>query len=119
MSVISACIKGDMACASAAELLSLSVRHIKRLKKRLREEGEVSRLARTKTTGTQGTERNHLCVPMPFKRSKDADNRTEDEPTDSETRYAFRFRACWFALAQTEGEETYAAPTPRLSPAST
>jgi hypothetical protein len=35
--VIGACIKGDMACARAAELLCLSVRHIKRLKKRLRE----------------------------------------------------------------------------------
>jgi transposase len=31
-----------MACASAAELLSLSVRHIKRLKKRLREGGEAA-----------------------------------------------------------------------------
>ncbi|HKQ88872.1 MAG TPA: ISNCY family transposase [Candidatus Acidoferrales bacterium] len=42
VSVISRCIKGDMACASAAELLSLSVRHIKRLKKRLREGGEAA-----------------------------------------------------------------------------
>ncbi|HXY23790.1 MAG TPA: ISNCY family transposase [Candidatus Acidoferrum sp.] len=42
MSVISTCIKGDLACASAAELLSLSVRHIKRLKKRLREGGEAA-----------------------------------------------------------------------------
>ena len=42
VSVLSACIKGDMACASAAELLSLSVRHIKRLKKRLREDGEAA-----------------------------------------------------------------------------
>jgi hypothetical protein len=40
VSVISACIKGDLACASAAELLSLSLRHVKRLKKRLREAGE-------------------------------------------------------------------------------
>ncbi len=42
VSVLSTCIKGDMACASAAELLSLSVRHIKRLKKRLREGGEAA-----------------------------------------------------------------------------
>src|SRR5712692_602105 len=42
VSVISACIKGDLACASAAELLSLSVRHIKRLKKRMREAGEAA-----------------------------------------------------------------------------
>src|SRR3989442_1609244 len=42
VSVISTCIKGDLACASAAELLSLSVRHIKRLKRRLREGGEAA-----------------------------------------------------------------------------
>jgi transposase len=42
VSVISACIKGELACASAAELLSLSVRQIKRLKKRLREAGEAA-----------------------------------------------------------------------------
>src|SRR5271165_7684950 len=40
VSVISSCVKGDMACARAAELLSLSVRQVKRLKKRLREQGE-------------------------------------------------------------------------------
>jgi len=42
VSVVSTCIQGDMACASAAELLSLSVRHIKRLKKRFREGGEAA-----------------------------------------------------------------------------
>jgi transposase len=42
VSVISACIKGDMACASAAVLLCLSVRQIKRLKKRMREDGEAA-----------------------------------------------------------------------------
>jgi transposase len=41
-SVISACIKGDMACARAAALLCLSVRQIKRLKKRMREDGEAA-----------------------------------------------------------------------------
>ena len=42
VSVISTCIQGDLACASAAELLCLSVRQIKRLKKRLREDGEAA-----------------------------------------------------------------------------
>lgn len=42
VSVISACIKGDMACARAAGLLCLSVRQIKRLKKRIREGGEAA-----------------------------------------------------------------------------
>src|ERR1022692_1562350 len=34
VSVISSCAKGDMACARAAELLSLSVRQVRRLNKR-------------------------------------------------------------------------------------
>src|SRR5579863_136853 len=42
VSVISACIKGDMACARAAALLCLSVRQIKRLKKRMRQDGEAA-----------------------------------------------------------------------------
>ncbi len=42
VSVISACIQGDMACARAAALLCLSVRQIKRLKKRMREDGEAA-----------------------------------------------------------------------------
>jgi transposase len=42
VSVISACIKRDMACARAAALLCLSVRQIKRLKKRMREDGEAA-----------------------------------------------------------------------------
>jgi transposase len=42
VSVISACIKGEMACARAAALLCLSVRQIKRLKKRVREDGEAA-----------------------------------------------------------------------------
>jgi transposase len=42
VSVLSACIKGDMACARAAELLCLSVRQVKRLKRRLREDGEAA-----------------------------------------------------------------------------
>src|SRR5258707_10031407 len=84
VSVISACIKGDMACASAAALLCLSVRQVKRLKKRLREAGEaalahanrgrpshrrlpertrlaVLRLARTKYAGFND---HHLCEKL-------------------------------------------------------
>src|SRR5258708_32727241 len=42
VSVISSCVKGNMACARAAELLSLSVRQGKRLKKRFRGQGEAA-----------------------------------------------------------------------------
>lgn len=42
VTVLSTCLKGELACASAAELLSLSVRHVKRLKKRLREAGAAA-----------------------------------------------------------------------------
>jgi transposase len=42
VSVLSRCLQGGLACASAAGLLSLSVRQVKRLKKRLREEGEAA-----------------------------------------------------------------------------
>jgi len=42
VTVISTCLQGELACARAAELLSLSVRHVKRLKKRLREAGAAA-----------------------------------------------------------------------------
>ena len=42
VTVISACLKGTVACARAAVLLCLSVRQIKRLKKRMREDGEAA-----------------------------------------------------------------------------
>src|SRR5574340_241159 len=42
VTVLSTCLKGELACARAAELLALSVRHVKRLKKRLREAGEAA-----------------------------------------------------------------------------
>src|SRR6266852_6254103 len=42
VSVISNCVEGDMACARAAALLSLSVRQVRRLKKRFREQGEAA-----------------------------------------------------------------------------
>src|SRR5882724_4804984 len=50
-----------------------------------------------------------LCMPMPFKRTTPTDD-TEEESAEPRTRNAFRFRAYWFVLAQTEGEETYVAP---------
>src|SRR6266404_212589 len=42
VAVISASLKGEVACARAAELLCLSVRQIKRLRKRMREDGEAA-----------------------------------------------------------------------------
>src|SRR6202790_5751872 len=42
VSVIGACIKGEMACARAAALLCLSERQIKRLKNRMREDGAAA-----------------------------------------------------------------------------
>src|SRR5216683_8350860 len=42
VAVISHCVKGDLACAGAAELLDLSPRHVKRLKARYRQGGEAA-----------------------------------------------------------------------------
>src|SRR5580692_1697795 len=42
-----------------------------------------------------------LCMPMPFKNNAETDS-TEEQPTQSQTRCAFRFRAHWFVQAQTE-----------------
>jgi transposase len=42
VAVISRCVRGELACARAAGLLCLSVRQIKRLKKRMREGGEAA-----------------------------------------------------------------------------
>jgi len=42
---------------------------------------------------------------MPFKRASQTDS-VQDETAEPQTRYAFRFRAYWFVLAQTEGEDT-------------
>jgi transposase len=44
VAVISSCIKGDLTCARAAELLDLTPRHIKRLKARYRQ-GSAAALA--------------------------------------------------------------------------
>src|SRR5271169_4906560 len=42
VTVISSCLKGDLACARAAELLDLTVRHVRRLKSRYRQGGEAA-----------------------------------------------------------------------------
>ena len=48
---------------------------------------------------------------MPFKKAAQTDS-VQEETAEPQTRYAFRFRAYWFVLAQTEGEDTYTAPIP-------
>jgi hypothetical protein len=45
----------------------------------------------------------------PFKRAAQIDG-VQEETAEPETRYAFRFRAYWFVLAQTEGEDTPVPP---------
>src|SRR6516162_7078651 len=52
-----------------------------------------------------------LCMPMPFKKAAEADS-VQDETAEAQTCYAFRFRAYWFVLAQTEGEGTPIPPIP-------
>jgi len=52
-----------------------------------------------------------LCMPMPLKRATQTES-VQDETAEPQTCYAFRFRAYWFVLAQTEGEDTYTPPIP-------
>ena len=52
-----------------------------------------------------------LCMPMPFKKAAQADG-VEDETAEPQTCNAFRFRAYWFVLAQTEGEDIPIRPIP-------
>jgi antirestriction protein ArdC len=52
-----------------------------------------------------------LCMPMQFKRPAQRDDAL-DETAEPQTCYAFRFRAYWFVLAQTEGEEMCVPPIP-------
>src|ERR1700688_1305758 len=59
-----------------------------------------------KRQGHKGGEGINLCMPMPFKRTTHADSREKD-PAEPQTRFASRFRASWFVLAQPEGAETY------------
>jgi len=44
--VISSCLRGDLACARAAELLATTPRHVKRLNARCRQGGEATRRER-------------------------------------------------------------------------
>ena len=53
-----------------------------------------------------------LCMPMPFKKATQSDSDEQEEPTEPQTCHAFRFRAYWFVLAQTEGEQAHSAPIP-------
>ena len=52
-----------------------------------------------------------LCMPMPFKKAAQTDG-VQDDRAEAQTCYAFRFRAYWFVLAQTEGEDTPIPPIP-------
>src|SRR5271168_4442271 len=42
VAVLAACVRGDLACAKAAELVAVSLRHLKRLKRRYRQGGEAA-----------------------------------------------------------------------------
>jgi hypothetical protein len=50
-------------------------------------------------------------MPMPFKRTAQTEA-VPNETAEPQTCYAFRFRAYWFVLAQTEGEDTPIPPIP-------
>jgi antirestriction protein ArdC len=52
-----------------------------------------------------------LCMPISFKRPSQNDD-VQDETAEPRTSYAFRFRAYWFVLAQTEGQENVVPPIP-------
>jgi hypothetical protein len=52
-----------------------------------------------------------LCIPMAFKRTAETDG-VQEETAKPQTYYAFRFRAYWFVLAQTEGDDTPVPPIP-------
>jgi antirestriction protein ArdC len=52
-----------------------------------------------------------LCMPMPYKRTAE-ERGNVDEEDGEEVRRVFRFRAFWFVLAQTEGEEICIPPIP-------
>ena len=44
-------------------------------------------------------------MPMPLKKATQTDG-VQDDTAEPQTCYAFRFRAYWFVLAQTEGKDT-------------
>ncbi len=84
VAVISSCVKGDLACARAAELLALTPRHVKRLKARYRQGGaaalahasrgrpsprrlpdrERQRIVRLARTPYAGFNDHHLCEKL-------------------------------------------------------
>jgi len=51
-------------------------------------------------------------MPMPLKKAAQTDGAQDEETAAPQTCYAFRFRAYWFVLAQTEGEDTPIPPIP-------
>src|SRR3989440_1820735 len=67
-----------------------------------------------KRQGRKGEKGITLCMPMPFNRTAQADSVQDDdeETAEPQTCHAFRFRAYWFVLAQTEGEDTCVPPIP-------
>ena len=50
-------------------------------------------------------------MPMPFKRTAQT-RAVQEETSEPQTCCAFRFRAYWFVVAQTEGEDTPIPPIP-------
>jgi hypothetical protein len=52
-------------------------------------------------------------MPMPFKRTAQTDG-VQEETAEPQTCYAFRLRAYWFVLAQTEGEDASIPPIPNF-----
>jgi hypothetical protein len=68
-------------------------------------------LARKETAGTQRRERNNALHAHAVQKIHASDE-AQDETAQPQTCYAFRFRAYWFVLAQTEGEEMYVPPIP-------
>jgi len=50
-------------------------------------------------------------MPMPFKKATQTDG-VQEETAEEQTCYAFCFRAYWFVLAQTDGEDTLIRPIP-------
>src|SRR6266568_6001337 len=69
VAVISRCVKGELACARAAGLLGLSERQIKRLNKRLREDGEAALAHASRFTATTTASSSATTTTGPSKNS--------------------------------------------------
>jgi hypothetical protein len=52
-----------------------------------------------------------MCIVHPYWEDETADG-VEEETAEPQTCYAFRFRAYWFVLSRTEGEDTPILPLP-------